>query len=136
MADRFLHHPDQRFRLSYLLGSWHKNLPTEPSADEWSLGAPDGAATAANSDEVVSMADAEALQIRLADYVGRITKLAECGFTPATRQNDSCREMGGGIKQPGEELDHRNVGRPSSSAAACRAMATIASLSSIPVLVT
>ena len=34
IADRFLHHPDQRFRLSYLLGSWRKNLPAEPAPDE------------------------------------------------------------------------------------------------------
>lgn len=77
IADRFLHHPDQRFRLSYLLGSWRKNLPAEPAADEWDFGTPDEAATAAtNSDEAVSCADAEALQARLVDYVGRITKLA------------------------------------------------------------
>ena len=77
VADRFLHHPDQRFRLSYLLGSWRRNLPSEPAADEWDFGEPDQAATAAaGSDEAVSGADAEALQARLTDYVGRITKLA------------------------------------------------------------
>lgn len=77
IADRFLHHPGQRFRLSYLLGSWRKNLPAEPAADEWDFSTPDEAATAAaNSDEAVSGIDAEALQARLVDYVGRIRKLA------------------------------------------------------------
>ena len=77
MADRFLHHPDQRFRLSYLLGSWRKNMPAEPAADEWDFGEVNQAATAAaSSDEAVSSADAEALQARLVDYVGRITGLA------------------------------------------------------------
>lgn len=77
VADRFLHHPDQRFRLSYLLGSWRKNLPTEPAADEWDFGEADQAATtAASSDETISDADAEALQTRLVEYVDRITKLA------------------------------------------------------------
>ncbi|MCM2481713.1 hypothetical protein [Burkholderia glumae] len=77
VADRFLHHPDQRFRLSYLLGSWRKNVPTAPAADEWDFGQPDEAATAAaGSDEAISSADAEALQARLVDYVGRITALA------------------------------------------------------------
>lgn len=76
VADRFLHHPDQRFRLSYLLGSWRKSVAVEPS-DEWDFGEPDQAATAAaSSDEAVSSADAEALQARLVNYVGRITKLA------------------------------------------------------------
>lgn len=77
VADRFLHHPDQRFRLSYLLGSWRKNLPAETAQDEWDFGEPDQAATAAaSSDEAVSSADAEVLQTRLVDYVSRITKLA------------------------------------------------------------
>lgn len=88
VADRFLHHPDQRFRLSYLLGSWRKNLPAEPSADEWDFGASDDAATAAvNSDEAVSTADAEALQARLVDYVGRITTLA------ASKAKSICDEL-------------------------------------------
>lgn len=77
VADRFLHHPDQRFRLSYLLGSWRKNLPAEPAADEWDFGESDKAVTAAaGSDEVVSGTEAEALQVRLVDYVARIKKLA------------------------------------------------------------
>lgn len=77
VADRFLHHPDQRFRLSYLLGSWRKNLPAEPAADEWDFGEPDQATTgAAASDEAVSSAEAEAMQTRLVDYIDRITKLA------------------------------------------------------------
>jgi len=78
VADRFLHHQDQRFRLSYLLGSWRKNLPTEASTDEWDFGESDEAATAAaSSDEAVSRADSEALQARLVNYVDRITQLAE-----------------------------------------------------------
>lgn len=74
VADRFLHHPDQRFRLSYLLGSWRRNLPPEPAADEWDFGEPVQATI--GSDEAVTGADAEALQARLTDYVGRIKKLA------------------------------------------------------------
>ena len=78
VADRFLHHQDQRFRLSYLLGSWRKNLPTEASSEEWDFGESDEAATAAaSSDEAVSSADSEALQARLVNYVDRITQLAE-----------------------------------------------------------
>jgi len=77
VADRFLHHPDQRFRLSYLLGSWRKNQSAEPASDDWDFGKLDHAATAAvSSDEAISSADAEALQARLVEYVGRITKLA------------------------------------------------------------
>lgn len=78
VADRFLHHPDQRFRLSYLLGSWKKNKPAEQATDDWDFGEPDqAAAAAASSDESVSTADAEKLQAKLEDYVGRITALAK-----------------------------------------------------------
>lgn len=77
VADRFLHHPDQRFRLSYLLGSWRKNLPIEPAADEWDFGGSDDATMAVvSSDETMSTADVEVLQTQLVDYVNRITKLA------------------------------------------------------------
>ncbi|EPG2415386.1 hypothetical protein QEK82_000304 [Stenotrophomonas maltophilia] len=87
VADRFLHHPDQRFRLSYLLGSWGKNVAVEPAADDWDFGEPDPAATAAaSSDEAVSSADAEAQQARLVDYVCRITSLAAAKAEAITKE--------------------------------------------------
>lgn len=87
VADRFLHHPDQRFRLSYLLGSWGKNLAAEPAADDWDFGEPDPAATAAaSSDEAVSSADAEAQKARLVDYVGRIMSLAAAKAEAITKE--------------------------------------------------
>ncbi|CAN7772865.1 hypothetical protein [Caballeronia sp. LjRoot31] len=78
IADRFLHHPDQRFRLSYLLGSWKKDKPAEQATDDWDFGEPDqAAAAAATSDEAISTADAEKLQAKLEGYVARITALAK-----------------------------------------------------------
>lgn len=77
VADRFLHHPDQRFRLSYLLGSWRKSQPIENADDEWDFGDTTQAITAAaSSDEAVSDVDVETLQARLGDYVRRITAIA------------------------------------------------------------
>ena len=78
VADRFLHHPDQRFRLSYILGSWQKNRASEQSSDEWDFGDVDAAATAAASDdESVSSADAAAQQSALDNYVARIMSMAK-----------------------------------------------------------
>lgn len=78
VADRLLHHPDQRFRLSYLLGSWKKNKLAEQNADDWDFGEPDQAASAAaNSDEAVSTVEANEQQAKLEAYVGRITTLAK-----------------------------------------------------------
>lgn len=76
IADRFLHHPDQRFRLSYVLGSWQKGKLIEGPSDEWDFGEIDEAATAA-ADESISPADATRLQGALESYVDRITKLAQ-----------------------------------------------------------
>lgn len=78
IADRFLHHPDQRFRLSYLLGSWRKNTLVETDEDEWGFGAPDEVvSTSSNNDETVSTTDAKLLQTQLAQYVKRISVLGE-----------------------------------------------------------
>jgi len=75
VADRFLHHPDQRFRLSYLLGSWKKGAQAEENADEWDFGEAEPAAVAAD-DEAVTKVEAEKMQTGLEDYVARITALA------------------------------------------------------------
>lgn len=78
IADRFLHHPDQRFRLSYLLGSWKKDAPVEESVDEWDFGDPNPTAeAAAGNDEAVTDVQAEQLQAKLESYVGRITEMAK-----------------------------------------------------------
>lgn len=80
IADRFLHHPDQRFRLSYLLGSWKKEAPVEEPADEWDFGdqnAPMVAVAATDSDEAVTDGQAKQLQKKLENYVDRITLTAK-----------------------------------------------------------
>lgn len=87
VADRFLHHPDQRFRLSYLLGSWKKNLVAEQSTDEWDFGDSDlGEAAAGNNDEAFSTADIEKLQAKLEGYVARITTLAKSRGEAVTKE--------------------------------------------------
>ena len=76
VAERFLHHPDQRFRLSYVLGSWQKDKPSDSSSDEWDFGETNEAATA-TADESVSSADVTRLQSTLDQYVSRISALAQ-----------------------------------------------------------
>lgn len=75
VADRLLHHADQRFRLSYLLGAW-KAANDDVSDDDWDFGGGDGQATAADDSEAVPAADAAALQAKLEDYVGRVKLIA------------------------------------------------------------
>ncbi len=77
VADKLLHHADQRFRLSYLLGAW-KTAADDVADDDWDFGGGDGQSVAPTADdrEAMSAADAAALQIKLAGYVARVKHIA------------------------------------------------------------
>lgn len=77
IADRLLHHADQRFRLSYVLGAW-KGAADDVADEDWDFGTDPSqeAATAVEDDEAVSAEDAVAMQERLRSYVQRIASLA------------------------------------------------------------
>lgn len=80
VAERFLNHPDQRFRLSYILGSWQKPRQ-EQKEDDWDFGDP--AEASPSDDEAVSSSELERLQKRLRDYIARIRGLAAVKGEPA-----------------------------------------------------
>lgn len=77
VADRLLHHADQRFRLSYLLGAW-KMASDDVADDDWDFGGGDelSAAPVPDDREAVPPADAAALQVKLAGYVDRVKTIA------------------------------------------------------------
>lgn len=77
VADKLLHHADQRFRLSYLLGAW-KAAGDEVEEDDWNFGDSDTQTVVATLDdrEAVSAADAAALQAKLVSYVERVKSIA------------------------------------------------------------
>lgn len=76
VADRFLHHADQRFRLSYVLGSWQKDRHVETASDEWDFGETDNTVEVP-AQELVSSSDLSDLQRTLESYVERITCMAK-----------------------------------------------------------
>lgn len=76
VAERFLNHPDQRFRLSYALGNWQKGKLNEAAGEDWDFGGNEATPVSGPDDEVVSSEDAARLQRALEDYVARITALA------------------------------------------------------------
>lgn len=78
IAERFLNHPDQRFRLSYVLGSWKKvEQSVEQAADAWAFGDEEPATESADrGEELVTVADAAVLQATLEGYVRRLIRLA------------------------------------------------------------
>jgi hypothetical protein len=77
IADRLLHHADQRFRLSYLLGAW-KASDNNVDEDEWDFGGNDAQSATPTIDdqEAVPAADASAMQVKLTDYVERAKSIA------------------------------------------------------------
>ena len=77
VADKLLHHADQRFRLSYLLGAWKSTGDPEVDAD-WDFGDEDKQSIAAivNDNEAIPESDATAQQIKLGSYVERVKSLA------------------------------------------------------------
>jgi hypothetical protein len=76
VADRFLNHPDQRFRLGYVLGNWQKSKQVERSEDDWDFGGDEQVTVAPSDDEAVAAPDASRLQEALERYVARLTELA------------------------------------------------------------
>lgn len=77
VADKLLHHADQRFRLSYLLGAW-TDATNAADDDDWDFGdaAPPTDAPAAEDHEAVSRDDAIQLKAKLHNYVRRIRAIA------------------------------------------------------------
>lgn len=76
IAECLLNHPDQRFRLSYALGSWREEAASAATEDDWSFGVAPAEVAAATDDEHVSSEQQRANQAALVTYVKRIRSLA------------------------------------------------------------
>lgn len=78
IADRLLHHADQRFRLSYVLGSWSalsEDVRQEENEDDWVFGTQ--TASSLIDTESVSVEEMRALRTVLQGYVERIKRMTE-----------------------------------------------------------
>lgn len=82
VADKLLYHADQRFRLSYLLGTW-KTASVDVADDDWDFGGSvdQSAAPVTDDREAVPAADAAALQLQLVGYVERVKIIAAAKAT-------------------------------------------------------
>jgi hypothetical protein len=80
VAERFLHHPDQRFRLSYVLGSWKTAAEPVLENDDWNFG---DSVQSINllDDETVTASDSASHQQVLSSFIGRINELAKTKST-------------------------------------------------------
>lgn len=77
VAERFLNHPDQRFRLAYILGNWRKSRSVERADDDWDFGDSGDSEVTIADDEAVPSFEVEQLNEALEQYISRIIRVAE-----------------------------------------------------------
>jgi hypothetical protein len=106
IADRFLNHRDQRFRLSYILGSWNKASEAIED-DEFSF---DGEQIKGNEDDPsFSDADREENRLVLASFVERVSELAKGTLQKLSNDLDlSSAKNAGSDREAAEELIEEN----------------------------
>ena len=75
IADRFLNHRDQKFRLSYLLGGWRKESSVE-EVDDMSFD-PDSEPVVFDDEAVLSELERNTNQKKVAQFIERITELTK-----------------------------------------------------------
>ncbi len=98
VADRFLSHRDQKFRLSYILGGWRANGGGDEQ-DEMSFD--DSPGSAANLDDAASLTDAERASNReaISVYMERIADLSGSVVTKLTG------DLGVDLREAGPDRD-------------------------------
>ncbi len=78
VADRFLNHADQRYRLGYTLGTWRKSVAVESPVDDWDFDAAPSTNTHVTTDEdAVPAVEAERNQKGLERYVARVRDMVK-----------------------------------------------------------
>ncbi len=75
IADALLEHREQRFRLSYILGSWQQEQP-EQEDDEYEMGDEETEAATLAKDEIVAGSELTENKDRLSEYVDLIKEVA------------------------------------------------------------
>lgn len=92
IIERLLNHPDQRLRLSYILGSWKKAAATATIAadDDWDFGGDEPTEKLASIGDTDAVPHSEAIehQTRLQDYLDRIKELTETVADPVLEDLD------------------------------------------------
>jgi hypothetical protein len=76
IADRLLHHSDQKFRLSYVLGSWKPSVTDSKSDEEWSMPSGDTPEAPVDEDGALTPEDARKCQVFLESIIARVKESA------------------------------------------------------------
>ena len=76
IADALLEHREQRFRLSYILGSWQQEQPGRED-DEYEMGDEETEAGILEENEIVAVPELTKNKDRLSQYIYRIKEVAE-----------------------------------------------------------
>jgi len=100
IAAALLEHREQRFRLSYILGSWQQEQP-EQEDDEYEMGEEETEAATLAEDEIVAGTELTENKDRLSEYIIRIKEVA------AAVQKQTAEKLGDfkGIDNPNKRQD-------------------------------
>ncbi|MYB71634.1 MAG: hypothetical protein F4X75_24440 [Gemmatimonadetes bacterium] len=100
IAAALLEHREQRFRLSYILGSWQQEQP-EQEDDEYEMGEEETEAATLAEDEIVAGTELTENKDRLSEYIVRIKEVA------AAVQKQTAEKLGDfkGIDNPNKRQD-------------------------------
>lgn len=86
IMERLLNHPDQRLRISYILGGWRKEkiVKQQTADDDWNFGGEEDASETAlgGNQEAVPASEALSYQARLSEYLKRVSDLVKTVVDP------------------------------------------------------
>ena len=111
IAERFLNHRDQKFRLSYVLGGWNQSTPTEETDDdEFSFDAETETTGSELEDDAVTVTEQSANREALRRFLERINKLV--ASVEQRLSNDlgiSPGDTSGGDREAAKQLMEENI---------------------------
>lgn len=93
VAEVLLEHREQRFRLSYILGSWPQDPPESELEDQYDMDFEQPETDSLADDEAVAMNEVARNSERLAEYVARIRDVASAGQKQITLDRGAYHEI-------------------------------------------
>ena len=97
IASALLEHREQRFRLSYILGTWQQELPGQDSDDQYRMDYEyddeDSGSETLSDDEVVDLNELASNKACLDDYMARVKEIATAIRKETTEDHGDFQEM-------------------------------------------
>ena len=108
IAAALLEHREQRFRLSYILGSWQQEQPKQED-DEYEMQDEETEAAALAEDEIVAGPELIQNKDRLFEYINRIKEVAEAAQKQTTKKHGDLKGIDNPNKRQEWQEDFRDA---------------------------